>query len=149
MENRRGILLYAAWIMRIIAVIILAALLIFFVVRLVRNQQASKTAEEAVKTATNAPDEKQQSENKESTTKDSDTNRDQSRPDDNSSSLEVPGGVADSDATNNSQNLPVAGLDSVTVFLATFMLSSLAYSAVWFMQSRNGLPNTRKPSTRL
>lgn len=137
MEDRRGILLYVAWIMRIIAVVLLAALLIFFVIRVVRNRQASNTAEQAVKTATNAPDSNKQTGAHDSTNKDSNSSDKSQSDQDSSSTLEIPGGVADSEITSkDGSSLPDAGMNPQTVLLATVILCSLTYGAVWVMQSR-------------
>ena len=146
MEEKRGIFTYFTGIARLILFIILLAIITFFVVRWIRARQDTKVAQRAAQGQTNQGAQKD-SNTETKTDKKSDTNESpvgsQSENGTNKSTtgqgapaVEVPGGVADSNASpSGNQKVPNAGMES-SLAVTAVMISLCVYSLIRFTQSR-------------
>ena len=139
MEGRRGILTHFGGTIRLVILIILIALTTFFVVRWVRARQHTKVAQQAatgLQQKDNSSDTKNPSDN---TTQDGDTSTAPSSP-----TVEVPGGIAESEVTGSTanQNVPSVGM-GVDTFLTVVILSLTGYVGGIYLQSRNRISKVK------
>lgn len=132
MEDRRGIFSYLGGIARVALIVALVAILAFFVIRWVKARQNNRRAEQATKTV---------SLNKGNTGKNTENSEKQSsgessKETDGSNPIQIPKGIADSEATppTSGAQMPNAGI-SPSVLLTTIMLSVSTYCFMMYLQS--------------
>ena len=110
MESKSGILKYIGWVIRIVVLLLLIVVIALFVVRLVKNKDDSKKADQAAHPSS------QESNSEKSDTKSDDSKDSDNKSDDNSDIgvSEVPSGVADSTASNGEAAgaVPQAGMST-------------------------------------
>ncbi len=116
MEEKRGTISHFSGIIRLIAFIVLVVILLFFVFRWAANRRAENRAEEAVKTAVNHEDEEDQS--TDATKKEDEQNKQNTE--ETQGIVEVPGGVAESEATTPTASVPSAGMGEDVMLTAIF-----------------------------